>query len=230
MRRRLADGDSVIVLTRDPRRAEALFAGRVLAVRDLAQIPASTRIDAIVNLAGAGVNNGLWTKARKRVLLQSRLRTTEALVALIARLEQKPATLVNAGRRILRRARRRALTENAARGAGFAGDLVSAWEHEAQCASALGVRVARLRFGLILGRDGGAWPLMTMSLPFGLGAQFGDGRQWMPWIHKEDALRLIETALGDPRLAGPINAVGAARNAARRSHARGGGCRGMQAS
>jgi len=96
------------------------------------------------------------------------------------------------------------LTESAVRGGGFAADLVCAWEAEAMRA---GVRTALLRFGLVLGRDGGAWPAMTMSLPFGLGAIFGDGRQFAPWIHKEDALRLIETAITDDRLAGPINAV-----------------------
>ena len=93
------------------------------------------------------------------------------------------------------------------RGRGFTADLCNAWEQEALHAGPLGVRVAMLRFGLILGRDGGAWPLMTMTMPFGLGALFGDGRQWMAWIHKQDALRLIETAIDDARLTGPINAV-----------------------
>jgi uncharacterized protein (TIGR01777 family) len=64
-----------------------------------------------------------------------------------------------------------------------------------------------MRFGLILGRDGGGWPMLTLPLRFGLGAVFGSGRQFMAWIHKEDALRLIETALNDVRVSGPINAV-----------------------
>lgn len=208
VRARLAQGEAIIVLTRDARRAGALFHRKVLCVETLTQIPASTRIDAIVNLAGAGVSNGLWTPARKRVLLASRLNTTRAINDLIARLDAQPAALVNASAVGFYGDRgEQALTESAPRGAGFASDLVSAWELEAQRAAARGVRVAIIRFGLVFGRDGGAWPAMTMSMPFGLGATFGDGGNFMPWIHKHDALRVLHAAVEDNRLNGPINAV-----------------------
>jgi uncharacterized protein (TIGR01777 family) len=140
--------------------------------------------------------------------MASRLSTTRAVNDLIARLETKPAALINASAVGFYGDRgEQLLTESAPRGPGFAGDLVSAWEREAQRASMHGLRVALIRFGVVLGRDGGAWPAMTMSLPFGLGAMFGDGSQFMPWIHKHDALRVLHAAIDDARLNGPINAV-----------------------
>ena len=207
-RRRITAGDAVVLLTRDPRRAGALFGGQALAVSDLDQIPSSLRLDGIVNLAGAGVAAAPWIKGRKRVLLASRLDITNALAALIARLDVKPPVLVSASAvGIYGDAGDHALTEHAHRGAGFTRDLCEAWEAAAVQAGAGGMRVVRPRFGLVLGRDGGAWPMMTLSLHLGLGAVFGSGRQWMAWIHKDDALRLVEAALFDERLSGPVNAV-----------------------
>jgi hypothetical protein len=85
--------------------------------------------------------------------------------------------------------------------------LCAQWEQEAMRAGLHAARCVRLRFGLILGRDGGAWPQLALPHAFKLAAQFGDGRQWMSWIHKEDALGLIEAAMLDPRMNGAVNAV-----------------------
>lgn len=208
VRRRLAAGDRVIVLSRDPKRATALFDGRVLAVSDLAMLPESIGIDAVVNLAGAGVANALWTHGRKRALLASRLSATRALGALLSRLERKATVFVNATAVGFYGDRGdKALTESAPAGTGFTSDLCTQWEDAAEAAGSHAARVVRLRFGLVFGRDGGAWPRMAMLLLFKIAAQFGDGAQWMAWIHKEDALGLIEHALADAHLTGPVNAA-----------------------
>src|SRR5262249_46792105 len=157
------------------------------AVSDLAQIPSSLRIDAIVNLAGAGVANALWTRARKATLVSSRIKTTEAIGELVGRLAIKPNVLVNASAvGFYGDQGDRPLTENAAAGHGFASQLCTEWEAAAGRAGQ-GVRLVCLRFGVVIGRDGGAWPRLTLPLNFGVGAIFGSGSQWMAWIHKEDA-------------------------------------------
>jgi len=207
-RKRLAAGDAVIVLSRDAKRAEALFDGRVLAVRDLAQLPSTLRIDAVVNLAGAGVANAPWTPVRRRTLLSSRIGVAAAIGALALRLEQRPRVLINASAVGYYGDRGdHALTESAAPGGGFTSELCTAWEHAALAASAHFERVVRLRFGLVFGRDGGAWPRLALPLAVGIAAMFGDGKQWMAWIHKHDALGLIEEALTNESLSGAVNAV-----------------------
>jgi uncharacterized protein (TIGR01777 family) len=99
------------------------------------------------------------------------------------------------------------LDESAAPQDLFQSQLCSEWEQEIRGVEALGPRVVRLRFGIVLGRDGGALPQLARPVRLGMGARLGDGRQGMPWIHIEDAVRLILFALDDAALSGPVNAV-----------------------
>jgi uncharacterized protein (TIGR01777 family) len=208
VRARLAAGDHVIVLTRDPRRARAQFGARPLIVDTLTALPASLAIDAIINLAGAGVANALWTQARKQKLRQSRMSVTQDVVALVARLAKKPDVLVSASAVGFYGDRGEdVLTEASAPGQGFTADLCKAWEMAAAGARAHGLRVVCLRFGLVLGKDGGAFPQLALPLAARVAIQFGGGGQFMAWIHKKDAVRLIEKAMLDPRMSGGLNAV-----------------------
>lgn len=208
VRRRLAAGDRVIVLTRDVKRAAALFDGRVLALSDLRALPESVKLDGVVNLAGAGVANALWTRSRKRELLRSRIEATLEVGRVMARLVKRPGVLVNASAVGFYGDRGdEVLGEAAAPGEGFTSDLCVEWEAAAMRAGLNAARCVRLRFGLVFGRDGGAWPRLALSHAFKLATQFGDGRQWMSWIHKEDALGLIEAAMLDEGMNGAINAV-----------------------
>jgi len=205
-----ARGDQVAVLTRNPKRARRKLGRGVRCFADLGAITPTTRIDAIVNLAGANVADQPWSNARKRTLLQSRLRVTQAVTDLIDRLNIEPRVLVSASAvGVYGDGGEAELTEAALPPAGvFTAELCKAWEQEAGKAELSGVRVVRLRFGLVFGRDGGAFPRLTLSRPFGLLAQFGAGRQWMAWIRKADAVGLIHHALRTDGLAGPVNAVG----------------------
>jgi hypothetical protein len=86
-------------------------------------------------------------------------------------------------------------------------ELCAAWEAEAARMAALGTRVCVLRLGLVLDWTGGILPMLALPARFGCGARIGDGRQWAPWIHRDDAVRMILAAIDDPAWRGPVNAV-----------------------
>jgi uncharacterized protein len=201
------EGHTVTVLTRDPRRARPL-AGKALVVTDLAALPDDTVFDAVVNLAGEPIAALPWTKARRKKLVDSRLAVTRAVAAFMARARRKPQVLVSAsaiGFYGLRGDEE--VDESAGGDDSFSHALCRDWEGAAMEAGRSGVRVVRLRIGLVLGADGGI--LSGLLLPFeaGLGGRIGSGRQWMSWIHLDDVVGLVLHAIGDADLAGPLNAT-----------------------
>jgi uncharacterized protein (TIGR01777 family) len=107
------------------------------------------------------------------------------------------------------------LPEEAPPGEGWVAELCRDWETAALSCAAYGVRVVCLRFGIVLAREGGALALMARVFRAGLGGRLGDGRQWVPWVHVEDAVRLARRALEDASLRGAMNVVapGCVRNA-----------------
>ena len=208
----LRDGQRVIALSRDARQASATFGPGVWVVESLDAIPPETRIDAVVNLAGARVLGLPWTAARRRTLLASRVGVTAAVVDLMRRLQQPPRVLVSASAVGYYGASPNASFEPLDETAGprpgeFQSDLCAAIEHEARRAEGLGVRVVRMRFGVVLGRGDGAYPMLAFSARLGLGAVLGSGRQAAPWIHLDDAVGLVRFALAQGGLHGPVNAV-----------------------
>ena len=98
------------------------------------------------------------------------------------------------------------LTGDAGPGDGFLAEVCIAWERAAAAAEPLGLRVVRLRIGIVLAREGGALPMMALPIRFGLGGPLGSGRQFVPWIHVDDLVALTLHALDDSRLEGPVNA------------------------
>jgi uncharacterized protein (TIGR01777 family) len=204
------EGHRVVALSRDMRQARRQFGPGVWVVDDLDAIPSETRIDAIVNLAGARVLGMPWTAARRRVLLNSRVVLAQRLVGLLRRLEQRPRVLISASAVGFYGAVNDGspCTEASPPRAGeFQSDLCVAVEHEARRAEALGVRVVRLRFGVVLGREDGAYPPQALAARLGLGARLGTGQQPAPWLHRDDAVGMICFALRHDDLAGAVNAV-----------------------
>ena len=206
------DGRRVIVLARDLAQARATFGPGVWVVDHLGAIPSETLVDAVVNLAGARVLGLPWTAARRELLRASRTGVTAAVVDLMRRLQQPPRVLVGASAVGFYGASPDGSFEpcderSPARPGQFQSDLCAAIEHEARRAEALGVRVVRLRLGVVLGRGDGAYPMLALAARCGLGAVLGSGRQPAPWIHLDDAVDLIRFALADGGLAGPVNAV-----------------------
>jgi hypothetical protein len=206
--RLLGRGDRVFVFTRDARQSRALFGARVIHVERLDELPRETRIDAIVNLAGAPIIGLPWTRARRRQLWRSRIDLTDGLIAWIKTLDHAPAVLINASAiGVYGDKGDSVLSEAAPAGAGFAADLCRLWEDAAQRAEGLGMRVVLLRIGLVLDGTGGALQMMALPARFGLGAMFGKGTQWMSWIALSDLLRIILAAIDDPLWHGAINAT-----------------------
>jgi len=206
--RLLARGDRVFVFTRDARQSRALFDGSVTHVERLDTLPKETRVDAVVNLAGAPIIGLPWTRARRAQLWRSRIDLTDALVRWIKTLDHAPAVLVNASAIGFYGDRGDdALTEGAGAGEGFAADLCRIWEDAAARAEGLGMRVVCLRIGLVFDANGGALPMMALPARFGGGATLGSGAQWMSWIAFPDLLRMILAAIDDPLWHGAINAT-----------------------
>jgi len=164
--------------------------------------------EAVVHLAGASIASGRWNPQRKAQLLTSRIFTTRNLVNAISRLEPRPKILVSASAVGYYGSRGdEELTESSPPGADFLAGVCQAWEAEAVCAEGFGMRAAQLRFGMILGRHGGALARMLPPFRMGLGGRLGSGRQWVPWLTLEEAVSIICFVLETNDASGPINAV-----------------------
>lgn len=189
--------------------------GEISGSLDSNSIQAPANFDAVVNLAGAPVVGGRWTKERKEILRSSRVDTTHGLVNAIAKMDKRPRVLISAsaigyyGNR-----GDDPVTEKSDPGTDFLADLAKDWENEAVKAEEMGVRVVLLRFGIILAKQGGALPQMMLPFRFGLGGKLGSGRQWTSWITLEDVVAIIRVALRSDSWKGPVNLVapGAVRN------------------
>ena len=206
----LADGIKVTVLSRDVPRATRLLGAAVRVTGSLERLPDDCGIDAVVNLAGAPIFGPPWTQGRRQRLLESRLGTTDAVVALCRRL-QTPRVLVSASAIGYYGISDGSADETTPAQDIFQSRLCHDWEASAIRAEDAGLRVARLRFGIVLGRDGGALPPLALPLRLGFGTILGDGRQGMPWLHIDDAVGLIRLCLEDSRLSGAVNAVAPAQ-------------------
>ncbi|MBL8264774.1 TIGR01777 family oxidoreductase [Steroidobacter sp.] len=205
-RRLLADGDSVIALTRDYENAKQILGTDVRIVTSLDEILLGERIDAVVNLAGAPIIARPWTEARRAELLDSRLRVTNKITEMIARLEHKPTVLINASAIGYYGVRGDEEITEAARGQPiFQSHLCQAWELAAQGAEQYGVRVCRLRFGIVLGADGGAFPGLIRPARLHLRVVLGSGQQWQSWVHVDDVLGLLWYCMKHDDLRGGIN-------------------------
>jgi uncharacterized protein len=169
---------------------------------------AAVGADAVVNLAGASIAQGRWTGERKRVLRSSRVDSTRALVNALAKMAVRPRVLVSASAIGIYGDRGdEVLTEESRPGTDFLSEIAVAWEAEGEKAEALGIRVVRVRFGLILARHGGALPKMVRPFRMGVGGKIGSGQQWMSWISLEDVIGALRFALENSAVRGPINVV-----------------------
>jgi uncharacterized protein len=164
--------------------------------------------DGVINLAGEPITDKRWSPTQRRRIEKSRIDATHSLVQACANAKQKPKFLINASAVGYYGPREdEILTEESPPGNDFLGLLCQAWEEQAKKAEELGMRVARLRIGIVLGPGGGALASMAPPFKFFFGGPLGSGTQWMSWIHRDDLVRLIIAVIENPLGHGPINAT-----------------------
>lgn len=203
VRHLLEQGDEPVVISRRPARGPSPV--RHLTWDLLEHAPEALEgIDAIVNLAGESINQR-WTKAAKHRILLSRTETAKAVARMVERLKYKPKTVLNgSGISIYGSSLAGRFDESSpARITDFLAAVVEEWERAAD--GIRGTRLVKLRTGIVLGADGGAFPLMILPYKLGFGGRIGSGRQWLPWIHIEDMVRAIRYCLINEEIEGPVN-------------------------
>ncbi|ERJ20200.1 Cell division inhibitor protein [Salinisphaera shabanensis E1L3A] len=199
----LADGWAVQVITRDTAAAAKVLPAGVVPVAD---IKTAAPADAVINLAGENLADGRWTEARKREMLESRLRITRELTEALGEWEDAPQVLVSGSAVGYYGARGDdVLDESEPPGDEFQSELCVAWEQAARRAEAASIRVCRVRTGIVLGAEDGALAQMITPFKFGLGGHFGTGTQYMPWIHIRDEVRAIRFLIDKRDCSGAFN-------------------------
>lgn len=164
-------------------------------------------IEVVINLAGAGIADKRWSKERKQLLISSRVKTTEQLVAWIAAQAIRPKTLLSASAvGYYGEQGNETVTEQTKPVAGFTHDLCAAWEKSALAAEDLGVRVCLVRTGVVLGKGGGSLAKMLPAFKLGAGGPLGSGQHWFPWIHLEDMANIYAWLLNNEQASGVFNA------------------------
>lgn len=221
----VGSGHQVTVVSRDAVKAQATLGKQVRSLAweekagdAAASAPADewkqaiAESDAVINLAGTPVAGQRWTPEYKKQILDSRVDTTRRLVDAARASERCPPVFLSAsGIGYYGDRKDETVTEADAPGNDFLADVCKAWEAEAQKAEALGVRVVRLRIGVVLGH-GGALEKMLHPLPLplnpyklGAGGPIGSGKQWLSWIHLDDVLGLITWAMTNAQVQGAVN-------------------------
>jgi len=206
-----ASGHHVTLLTRNPQRVQRHSSGLLDAEQwDGATIGAwSQRLDgadAVINLTGESIGGKRWSSKQKELLTTSRLNATNAIVEAISRAVKKPEVLISASAvGYYGNVVDGDVTEDFPSGGDFLATLCKRWEESAMAARKFGVRVVTPRIGVVLDRDGGA--LKKMLLPFSLfaGGPLGSGKQWFPWVHRDDVVSVVRFALSERALSGPVN-------------------------
>jgi uncharacterized protein (TIGR01777 family) len=204
-------GDVSVCLSRDAGRAAErlgpgveVVAGDPMHWGDWADRVAGCQ--SVVHLAGESIFGKRWSRGQKQLLRDSRVLSTENVVRAIGQAHAKPEVLVNASAiGYYGNVPDGDLTEDAPPGDDLLADICAAWEEAAARAEAHGVRVVRLRIGIVLAREGG--PVHELLLPFklGLGGPVGSGRQWMSWIHRDDLVSAIAFLIDRGDLRGAVN-------------------------
>jgi uncharacterized protein (TIGR01777 family) len=199
----LKQGHAISVLTRTPEAPSTLPS----AVKRIGEFDTRTSYDVIINLAGAPLNKPRWNTRIKQIIYDSRIHTTQKIIDYIQAASIKPQLLISGsaigfygnGQNVV-------FTESSPPAdAGFTHRLCADWEKVALTASTFGTRVCTIRTGLVLGKGGGVLAAMLPAFKWGLGAQLGDGLQWMSWVHMDDLIGMINYLITHPALIGPVN-------------------------
>jgi hypothetical protein len=178
-----------------------------LRIRGKFDAPLPGPIDAVVHLAGENIAQR-WTAAAKKRIRDSRVDSTESITRALAKLNPLPSALLCAsGIGIYGDRGEEILSEESASGAGFLPDICRQWEAACDPAASAGIRVVNLRFGVVLDRSGGALRKMLPAFRAGIAGRLGSGKQYWSWITRHDVVRVIDHALNNDSVRGPVNVV-----------------------
>jgi len=214
---RLEREDQVVVVSRNAASAERLFAAH--ANQNITVICGDTSYpgdwqeavngcDAVIHLAGAGIADQRWSKQYKKTIVSSRIDSTHQVVQAIEAATHRPQVLINASAvGYYGYTGQVEVDETAPSGNDFLANLTIKWERQARKAELLIERVVMLRLGIVLDDRGGAFEQMRKPFKFMMGGTLGSGKQYMPWVHWRDVVGLIDLALKNKQLVGPVNVV-----------------------
>lgn len=168
----------------------------------------AVKVDAIVNLTGAGIADGRWTASRKKVLIDSRVKSLQLIRKGLERTGHKPAVIVSASAIGYYGDRgNEELNEDSPAGKGFLAECCTQWENAAQELEPFAERLAIMRIGIVLSTRGGALPKILMTKAAHLLNYFGSGKQYYSWIHIDDLCNMIISAIKNEQYKGVYNAV-----------------------
>lgn len=203
----LSQGHQVFILTRSDKKSDSSITFVKWLAEGATPETELEGIDGIINLAGTSINEGRWTDDQKKKIYESRMEATDEVLRIIETLSVKPSVLVNASAiGIYPSSKHKTYTEDSPeRADDFLAKTVEDWEKKAKKAEQHGVRVACARFGVILGKDEGALPLMALPYKLFVGGKVGSGRQWLSWVHVKDVANAIYFALTTDELSGAFN-------------------------
>jgi uncharacterized protein (TIGR01777 family) len=203
---------NVIVLTRNPSKVRENIPGTRYFKWDVydnsfwKQI--MNEVDVVVHLAGAPIIEKRWTKKRKKVLYDSRVKSTQIIVDAIAQAKNKPNLLiVSSGVNYYGSNLEETFTEESPAGDDFMANLARDWESAAAEVEKYGVRRVNLRTGMVLSSRGGALPKFQLPFKFFVGGVIGSGEQFISWIHEKDFIEIINFSVSNHELNGAVNAV-----------------------
>jgi uncharacterized protein (TIGR01777 family) len=207
-----SSGIEVIILTRNPKGRRSISPGISYAAWDPEKQTINEDIFKksrfIIHLAGAGVADRPWTEKRKKEILESRTQSSSLLVKALRSIPNQIVSVVSAsaigwygqnpsGKSV----------ETDPPDSGFLGETCRAWENSIQPVTSLGKRLVILRTGIVLSKDGGAFPEFAKPVKYGIAGILGSGKQIISWIHIDDICRIYKDAMLDPSWSGVYNAV-----------------------
>jgi len=207
IRNLLEKGHSVSVLSRNPHKIKGVQVFKWDIDNQTIDNESLNGVDTIIHLAGAGIADERWTKARKQLIVDSRVLSTQLLYRAIEETKAPIKTIISASAVGFYGDRAdEILTESSSNGTGFLADCCRQWENAVDEGQKFGVRLVKFRIGLVLAKQGGALAKLETPVSLFLGAPLGSGKQWMPWIHVKDLLALFEKAIENPEFEGTFNA------------------------
>jgi len=166
------------------------------------------KADYVINLTGAGIADKRWTASRKKIIIESRVKSMELFKNAFTKLNKKPKAFIAASATGFYGNRKdELLTENSAAGDGFLAESTQAWEKSTESLKSMDIRFVTIRIGIVLSTKGGALPKLALSQNFGIGSYFSDGKAYYPWIHIDDLCNIFIKSIEEENMVGTFNGV-----------------------